>query len=298
MLDSKRGVKIIKKAPLNRLNKNPKGKTALKMDSLIELFSNYLTPVGSSGSTQSVWQVLWQTLGAMGIAYLGGVFSSLTPCVYPMIPITVGVMGGLHPTRNWREVSVKGISYVAGMTVIYSFLGVIAGLSGKVFGSFTHHSGWYITLGIVLNFAALVMLDVIPFNPALWWEEMKLKFSSRNKPKPIHSDPHLKKELTWFGAFFLGASSGFIAAPCTTPVLTGILAYIAKTQSVGLGFLLMASFSLGLGTLLIVVAFFTGAIQILPRSGYWMKLVKTGSGLILLAFAEYLIYRAGSFGGL
>ena len=99
------------------------------------------------------------------------------------------------------------------------------------------------------------------------------------------------------GAFFLGASSGFIAAPCTTPVLTGILAYIAKTQSIGVGFLLMTSFSLGLGTLLIGISAFTGALQILPKSGEWMKTIKVGSGLILLAFAEYLIYRAGIAGG-
>lgn len=259
------------------------------MNSFIEQVTHFLSPAGELGSIQT----FGQAIVAVGIAYLGGVLSSLTPCVYPMIPITVGVMGGLHPTRNWREVAIKGLSYVLGMTVIYSFLGVIAGLSGKVFGSFTNHAGWYVGLGIVMNFSALVMLDVVPFQPTVWWEELKRRFGGG----AARRDPGLAQEMTWIGAFFLGASSGFIAAPCTTPVLTGILAYIAKTQSVGLGFLLMASFSLGLGTLLIVVALFTGALQILPRSGHWMKVVKTGSGLILLAFAEYLIYRAGSLGG-
>jgi thiol:disulfide interchange protein DsbD len=103
--------------------------------------------------------------------------------------------------------------------------------------------------------------------------------------------------MTWLGAFTLGASSGLIAAPCTTPALTAILAYIAKTQSVLLGLALMASFSLGLGTLLIIIAAFTGAIQFLPRSGQWMKTVKVLSGILMLAFAEYLFFKSGVLRG-
>ena len=125
-------------------------------------------------------------------------------------------------------------------------------------------------------------------------DRRKFNWSDRTQPFP---SPH-QSEATLIGAFTLGASSGFIAAPCTTPVLTGILAYIAKTQSIGLGFSLMASFSLGLGTLLLVIATFAGAVQILPKSGHWMKAVKVLSGILLLGFAEYLIYTAGQRGGL
>jgi thiol:disulfide interchange protein DsbD len=130
----------------------------------------------------------------------------------------------------------------------------------------------------------------------MMWNRIKRLFHSKKRSHSFSST--VQKEITFFGAFALGASSGMIAAPCTTPVLTSILAYIANTQSVGLGFLLMLFFSLGLGTLLLVIAAFAGAIQLLPKSGMWMKTVKTASGLILLAFAEYLIYRAGNFGGL
>lgn len=237
-----------------------------------------------------------QILGAIVIAYFGGILSSLTPCVYPMIPITIGVMGGLGPTRrSWREVWTRGAAYVAGMAVIYSFLGVAAGLTGKVFGSFTNTSGWYLGLGIVITLAALIMLDVIPFDPLAWWESFKRKVLHR---RAQHTPTAFeKKEMTLAGAFALGASSGFIAAPCTTPVLTSILAYIAKTQSVGLGLSLMLAFSLGLGTLLLVIASFAGVLQMLPRSGQWMKAIKLVSGLILLIFADYLIFRSGSLGG-
>jgi thiol:disulfide interchange protein DsbD len=80
---------------------------------------------------------VWQGVVAIIIAYLGGILSSLTPCVYPMIPITISVVGGMGAEkRSWKEVCLRGTAYVMGMTVIYSFLGVIAGLSGKVFGAF------------------------------------------------------------------------------------------------------------------------------------------------------------------
>ncbi len=260
----------------------------------MDAITHFLSEILSAHRDLSAWQVTIAVL----IAYLGGVLSSLTPCVYPMIPITLSVVGGVGSThRTWKDTVLGGASYVAGMTVIYSFLGVIAGVSGKVFGSFTNNSGWFLTLGMIMTFAALIMLDIIPFDPQAWWEQGKRKFLHKKGHHSVHSS-HDKKEMTLLGAFVLGTSSGLIAAPCTTPVLTSILAYIAKTQSVGLGFILMFSFSLGLGTLLLLIAVFAGAIRLLPRSGHWMKKVKTISGLILLAFAEYLIYRAGGFGGL
>lgn len=261
------------------------------MHSITEFLSRLLTAEGGS-------LTVLQGISAIAIAYLGGVLSSLTPCVYPMIPITVSVVGGVGGTRRaWHEVWVRGLVYVSGMAVIYSFLGVLAGITGKVFGTLTNTSGWYLSLGTVMTLAALMMLDVIQFDPLVWWETIKRKLGFGRKGH-VHPTAAEKKELTLLGAFTLGASSGFIAAPCTTPVLTSILAYIAKTQSIGLGLMLMLAFSAGLGTLLLIIAGFAGALQILPRSGNWMKAIKTLSGILLLAFADYLLYRAGALGGL
>jgi thiol:disulfide interchange protein DsbD len=215
-----------------------------------------------------------------------------------MIPITVSVVGGLGPARKtWRELCVRGVAYVLGMTVIYSFLGIIAGLSGRVFGSLTNTSQGYLCIGLIMTAASLWMLEVIQFDPFVAWDSWKRKWLTNARPQSPASRPEIHTDMGWAGAFTLGASSGFIAAPCTTPVLTSILAYIAKTQSVGVGFLLMMSFSLGLGTILLGISVFAGALQLLPKSGQWMKHVKIGSGLILLAFAEFLIYRAGNSGG-
>jgi len=259
------------------------------MDHISHWLEQLLTSSGGPG--------FFQLCLAMGVAYAGGVLSSFTPCVYPMIPITVGVIGGMTPTggshfgtRPWKQILARSLSYLGGMVLVYSLLGVLAGLTGRIFGTLTNSSGWYLTLGIILTFSALAMTETIPFDPAAWWEKIYRKFS----PHPKHHNmQHTRTVETLWGAAGLGASSGIISSPCTTPVLTVILAFIAKSQSVVIGLSLMIGFSLGLGSLLIVISLFTGALQILPRSGMWMKSIKTGSGLLLLVFGEYLIFKAG-----
>jgi thiol:disulfide interchange protein DsbD len=229
---------------------------------------------------------------ALALAYVGGVLSSLTPCIYPMIPITIGVVGGIqthHGQRNTRGVLVRGLSYVLGMALVYAFLGVLAGITGQVFGSFTNTSKWYIGLSVIMTTAALMMMDVLPFDPQAWLDRVKRSLGLNKGPAA-----NTEQEATLLGAFALGASSGFIAAPCTTPVLTAILAFIAQTQSVMLGLGLMIFFALGLGTILLAIAGFAGTLQTrLPRAGAWMNKIKIGSGILILIFAEYLIFKAG-----
>src|SRR5579862_9839590 len=126
------------------------------MDSMHGLLDS-LSRSGASGLG------ITQILTAVVVAYGGGLLASLTPCVYPMIPITVGVMGGLQSgRRSWKEVWLRGCVYVLGMSTVYATLGVVAGLTGRIFGSFTNTPGWYLTLGFIMNLAALAMLDVIP----------------------------------------------------------------------------------------------------------------------------------------
>jgi cytochrome c-type biogenesis protein len=254
------------------------------MNQLLGSLENLLSSSLNSGS-------LGGALIALALAYVGGVLSSLTPCIYPMIPITVGVVGGLqnkHEKRDTKAVLIRGLAYVLGMAIIYAFLGVLAGITGQVFGTFTNTAGWYITLGIIMTLAALNMIDVLPFDPQAMIDRFKRSLGFKHEPK-INTE----KEATLAGAFLLGASSGFIAAPCTTPVLTAILGFIAQTQSVIFGLGLMLFFAFGLGTILILIAAFAGSLQKLPRAGNWMNKIKIFSGILILAFAEYLIFKAG-----
>ena len=268
------------------------------MEALTNLLNSLLTVNANSFGFVEV-------LISISVAYAGGVLSSLTPCVYPMIPITVSIVGGspLKVTKDvprpLKQLLARSLAYVLGMTLIYSFLGVAAGLTGKVFGSFTNTLGWYLALGVTMNLAALVMLDVVPFEPVTWFSPAKRSlYRLFNKKLAANTKPAFNtNDMSVYGAFFLGASSGTIAAPCTTPVLAVILAFIAKTQSVGVGLMLMIAFSLGISTLLLVIAVFASALRVLPRSGSWLKTIKIASGLILLVFAQYLVYRAGNLGG-
>jgi len=240
---------------------------------------------------------------AIGVAYLGGVLSSLTPCIYPMIPITLSIAGGVevqaggHLGRRTRAGSLflGGAAYVGGMSIVYAFLGVAAGLTGRVFGTLTNTSGWYLFIGVVMTFSSLMMLDVIPFDPQAWLAARRHRRRKASGAADTGVDDQRHETQTLTGIFLLGATSGFIAAPCTTPVLTAILAFIARSQSVGLGLVLMISYSLGLGTLLLAIAAFTRALKHIPKSGAWMQRIKVASGLLLLGFAQYLIYLAGKY---
>jgi len=228
-------------------------------------------------------------MGSLFIAYLGGILSSLTPCIYPMIPITISVVGGIRGKHDQpRTVMARGFAYVMGMAIIYAFLGVAAGITGKVFGTLTNTAGWYLSLGAIMTFASLMMMDVLPFDPQAMLERVKRAVGLARESKS-----NTEKEATIAGAFALGASSWFIAAPCTTPVLTAILGYIAQTQSVLLGLGLMLSFAFGLGTILMLIVFFAGKLTSLPKAGAWMNRIKIASGILILIFAQYLFFNAG-----
>jgi cytochrome c-type biogenesis protein len=237
---------------------------------------------------------LGSLLLALGGAYLGGILASLTPCIYPMIPITIGVMGGADLQKTKKSLWLRAFFYILGMALVYSVIGIAAGLSGRAFGTQTNTPEWYLAMAGILIFSALMMLDVITFDLQRWFNQIR-SFLSQKERKAI--TPNTAPVSIW-GALGLGATSGIIAAPCTTPVMTAILALIAKTQSVTLGFSLMLSFAFGLGTLLLMIALFTGSLKLLPRSGQWMLAIKRVSGLLILGFAQYLIYRAGILGGI
>lgn len=209
-----------------------------------------------------------------------------------MIPITVGFIGGTAK-RSWRSGWVLSSFYVLGMAAVYTTLGMVASLSGRIFGTLTNTSGWYLTLGSIMIVASLWMLEVIKFDPNVWWDTYRRK-KNHHKKGILPIENRDDEENTVLSAFLLGASSGFIAAPCTTPVLTTILSYIAAQRSVGYGSLLMFSFSMGLGTILVAVGTFAGLLKILPRSGRWLSAVKITSGILILMMGQYYVYKAGA----
>jgi cytochrome c-type biogenesis protein len=217
-------------------------------------------------------------LAAFPLLFAAGIATSLTPCVYPMIPITAGILGGTGAVRrSRRRVALLTLLYVLGLALVYSLLGMLAGLTGSIFGAVSSNPWSYFAVGNLLLFFGLAMLDVFPVNaPA-----RLVAWAGR-----IGGD-------SAGGIFLLGATSGLVAAPCGAPAFAAVLTYVATTRSAVLGFAYLFVFSLGMSALLAGVGLFSGALASLPRAGRWLVWIKKAGGALLLAMAEYYFVQMG-----
>ncbi len=210
--------------------------------------------------------------------YLAGVLISFTPCVYPVIPITLAYIGARGGGSKWRGF-VLSLIYVAGMAVTYTILGAVAALSGKLFGQIQSHPWTYFLIGNLCVLMGLSMLGVFTFNV--------------RTPGFITREPPRKRGKGIVGSFLVGAASGLVIGPCTAPALAVILGYAATRENVAYASSLMFVFAFGMGTLLILVGTFAGLLAAIPRSGPWMVRVSRIFGWILLGAGEYFLINAG-----
>ena len=217
---------------------------------------------------------------ALPALWLGGVVTSLTPCVYPMIPITAAIVGGQSRAgvTSRSRVVLLTLTYVLGLALVYSALGVFAGLTGTLFGSVSTNPWLYFAMANVLLLAALGMLDVLP---------VRLPAGLMARASTVGTAGRFS------GAFGMGAMSGLVAAPCSAPVMAAVLTWVTATHSAALGFVYLLAFSLGMCTLLMVVGFAGGTLAMLPRSGAWMVTVKKVFALVMLGAAEYYLVKMG-----
>jgi thiol:disulfide interchange protein DsbD len=215
---------------------------------------------------------------ALATLFAAGVATSLTPCVYPMIPITAGIIAGENPGGRLRVRTLTlTLTYAAGLALVYASLGLLAGLTGSLFGTVSA-SPWarFLTGNLLLIFG-LAMLDVFPVAPPQRLTEWAGRLGGGSYP----------------AVFLLGASSGIVAAPCGAPAFAAVLTWVANTGSAGLGFLYLLVFSLGMTALLVLVGLFSGTLAALPRAGRWMLWVKRAAGVVLIAMAEYYFIQMG-----
>jgi thiol:disulfide interchange protein DsbD len=208
--------------------------------------------------------------------FLGGVLTSFTPCVYPMIPITIAYIGGRSGDSRLKGLFLS-IFYVIGMAATYSALGAFAALTGKLFGSASTNPILYLIVANIFIFLGLSMLDVFTL-PI---------------PSFLTSRQPGKKSGGYFGAFLVGLLAGTVAAPCTAPVLGVVLTYVAAEQNVIYGMTLLFIFSIGLGTLLIIVGTFAGLMSSLPKTGTWSVVIKKFFGWVMIGTGEFFLVQAG-----
>ncbi|MDT8368583.1 MAG: cytochrome c biogenesis protein CcdA [Longimicrobiales bacterium] len=215
---------------------------------------------------------------ALVVLFGAGLLTSLTPCVYPMIPITSAVISGTaRPGQStWRTASLS-LTYAVGMAMLYAFLGLLAGLSGTLFGTVSANPWALFAVGNLMLFFGLVMLDIVPV-------------------------PIPRRLLEWaasreggsYGAVFsMGAASGVVAAPCGAPAFAVVLTWVAAQRAGVMGFVYLFVFSLGMSAILVLVGIFSGTLSTLPKSGPWMVWAKRIAALLMFGVAEYYFLQAG-----
>ncbi len=211
--------------------------------------------------------IVWTLFGI----FLGGIALNLTPCVYPLIPITAAYFGGRAGTGKGNVV-LHGLLYILGLSIVNSTLGVAAALSGGLLGAFLQNP-------LVPAFVAAIML-LFAASMFGWWE-LRVPMALTRVASKSHAG--------YFGSVFMGLTLGVVAAPCIGPFVLGLLTWVAGMGSPWIGFLVFFSLSLGLGAPLFVLALFSGKIQRLPRSGEWMVWVRKLMGWVLVGMAVYLL---------
>lgn len=217
---------------------------------------------------------------AVALLFLGGVVTSLNPCIWPMIPITAGTISGVgvqSATGSRRRAVGLTLTYVAGLALFYAILGLIAGLTGSIFGTIGSNRWAMLVIGNLLLAFALAMLEVIPVR----------------MPAGLATWAATLGGGSYAAVFLLGATSGIVAAPCGAPAFAAVLTWVATTRSAVLGFVYLFVFSLGMTAVLVVVGVFSGALAVLPKPGAWMVWIKRAAGVVLLLMAEFYFVKAG-----
>jgi thiol:disulfide interchange protein DsbD len=240
---------------------------AVAVFAAVAYLPDLVTSGPAGGETQDRLRRLFDGSGpllAIGLAFVGGVLTSLTPCVYPLIPITVSIFGARKAGRG-EAMLLSGL-YVGGIAAMYTALGVGAALTGQAFGGAMSNP---VVIGVVATVFAVMAASMFGAF------ELTLPASLQARLNGVGGAGRA-------GAFGMGLVAGVIAAPCTGPVLTSILLLIAQQGSVAMGAGLMLSYALGMGLLFFLIGAFSLS---LPKSGAWMETVKSVFGAALLAAA-------------
>lgn len=205
------------------------------------------------------------------IVFLGGLALNLTPCVYPLIPITIGYFGGQSEGSTGKLFGL-GTFYILGMALTYSIVGVVTSLSGAIFGSLLQNPIVIIVIALIFVALSLSMFGMY---------EMKMP------DKWVMKAGGAKSGV--FGAFFMGLTMGIVAAPCIGPFVLGLVTFVAAKGDPFYGFLMFFTMAVGLGLPYLFLALFSGKIKSLPKAGMWMEAVKRIFGFILLGMALYFL---------
>lgn len=209
------------------------------------------------------------------IAFAAGTAVSFSPCVYPLLPITVGYVGALSCGTRAKGFLIT-VVYALGVAITYSILGAVASFTGSVFGRIAGTPWPYLVVGNACLFFGLVFFDVFQL-PSFYKGPVKIQ------PKG------------YIAILLFGMVSGLAVSPCTVPVLGSILVYVGTKQDSVYGMGLLFCFAFGVCATIILAGTFSGLLSKLPRSGNWLNRVKKIYGVVLIGTGEYFLIQAGRY---
>ncbi|MCM8779362.1 MAG: thiol:disulfide interchange protein [Candidatus Omnitrophica bacterium] len=210
------------------------------------------------------------------LAFVGGILASFTPCVYPLLPVTIGYIGS-RSIGDKRKGFFLSLAYVSGFAMVYALLGTLAALTGKVLGELTLHPLSYFLVGNLCLIFSLSLFEVFTLPLP--------RFLKERNPLPY--------KRSFLGAVLVGMLSALIISPCTAPILGAILLFVALKKKIFLGMSLLFVFAYGMGLLLILAGTFSGILANLPRTGSWMIKIKRFFAWFLLLISGYYFLKAG-----
>ncbi len=231
----------------------------------MEFFETQLYYVERFADNLVATQLDHLSLVSMGIIFLAGLLTSLTPCMLSMLPITIGYIGGYESQGRWQAVT-QSSWFALGLATTLALLGVIATTIGKVYGQIG--LGLPIVVSLIAILMGLNLLEIVP-----------LRFPSLGATEWINDElPHALR------SYLLGLTFGLVASPCSTPVLATLLAWVATTQDLLLGAGLLLAYALGYVAPLVVAGTFTASIKKLLEMRRWSGWINPVSGTLLVLF--------------
>ncbi len=244
---------------------------------MFEVFQTQLYQLAQFANTLVSTQLAHLTPVSVGIIFLAGLLTSLTPCMLSMLPITIGYIGG-YEAKTRLQAAVQSTWFALGLATTLAGLGVLAAVVGKIYGQIG--LGLPIVVSAIAILMGLNLLEALPFRLPSWggmdWFSQELPASAKS--------------------YLVGVTFGLVASPCSTPVLATLLAWISTTKDPVLGSLLLLAYTAGYVTPLILAGTFTASIKKLLELRRWSGWITPASGLLLVIFGVFsLLFRATSF---
>jgi thioredoxin:protein disulfide reductase len=208
------------------------------------------------------------------LVFLLGILASLTPCIYPMIPITIGILQTQASTSLWKNIAVS-LAYTCGIATTFALFGLLASCTGPIYGHLLSNPFFVSIVVLMLAYLGFSMLGLY---------ELYM-------PNFFNSSSQKRANGSLASSFLFGAASGTIASPCVSPALMLLLSIVATLSNPFLGFSLLFIFGFGLSTPLLIVATFSSSLSLMPRAGMWMVEIKRIFGILLLGMCLYYIHN-------